>query len=68
MLGVVSTAFKNRYDFPKPTVRQRYQSMGTNLYITGEPGAVTLRGLADGTILVDADRTARRRLWQWYPP
>ena len=68
VLGVVSTAFKNRYDFPKPTVRQRYQSMGTNLYITGELGAVTLRVLADGTILVDADRTARRRLWQWYPP
>ena len=67
-IAVVSTAFRNRYDFPKPVVRRRYQSIGAALYSTGAQGAVTLRLLGGNNIVVDASRTARRRLWQWNPP
>ena len=67
-IAVVSTAFRNRYDLPKPVVRRRYQSIGAALYSTGAQGAVTLRLLGGNNIVVDASRTARRRLWQWNPP
>lgn len=60
---VYSTGFLNRFGFPRPEVRRRYQAIGARELVTAQQGAVTLYFGAQGVRLGDASRSSRRHYW-----
>jgi competence protein ComEC len=60
--AVVSAGYKNRWGFPKPEVRARWERAGANVLVTGESGAVTIELRASG-IAVRAERDVRHHYW-----
>lgn len=66
-LAIATTALGNRFDFPRPEVRRRYQSRGIRFLTTGECGAIRLR-LEHGEVLgINSARRERKRIWRWPP-
>ena len=66
-IAIVSAAFNNRWGFPKPEVRERWQRAGATVLVTGDHGAiqVTLGGERLG---IRAQRAGRKRYWQAESP
>ncbi len=63
-LAVVSAAFGNRWDFPRPAVVARWRGAGAEVLNTAEEGAVFVRICADrGIVAVARERERRRRFW-----
>jgi len=62
-LAIVSAGFGNRWGFPRPEVRQRWEGQGAVMLVTGDHGAIELGFGADG-LEVEAARHSRRRYWQ----
>jgi competence protein ComEC len=62
-LAVVSAGFANRWGFPRPEIRARWQAAGAKVVVTGEVGAVSFR-LGAGPIVVHAERARRKRYWR----
>lgn len=60
--ALVSAAHTNRWGFPRPQVRERWQDGGARLFVTGDDGALTVRLRADG-VEVATERGRRRRYW-----
>jgi competence protein ComEC len=61
--AVVSAGFANRWGFPKPEVRARWEESGAEVVVTGESGAVSIVLGREG-ITVRAERDGRHRYWQ----
>jgi competence protein ComEC len=61
--AIVSAGFANRWGFPRPDVRARWQASGATLVETGVAGAVTVE-LAGGEARVFAERDGRHRYWE----
>jgi competence protein ComEC len=63
-LAIVSAAFQNRWQFPRPRVVARWESAAARVLNTATSGAVHTR-LCAGAGLVDigAERERRRRFW-----
>jgi competence protein ComEC len=62
--AVVSAGYLNRYGFPRPEIRLRYQSVGTELLSTFESGAVTFEFDRPGIPVHPVKmRQAEKRLW-----
>jgi len=61
--AVVSAGFGNRWGFPKPDVRARWQQSGAAVVVTGESGAVTVL-LSRAGVTVRAERDGRHRYWR----
>jgi competence protein ComEC len=61
--AIVSAGFANRWGFPRPEVRARWQSSGALVVETGVAGAVTVE-LAGGEARVFAERDGRHRYWE----
>jgi competence protein ComEC len=59
---IASAAFRNRWNFPRPDVVERWQSAGGRMHSTGESGAVSVRVSAAG-VRVESLRETRRRYW-----
>lgn len=61
--AIVSAGFANRWGFPKPEVRQRWETVGARVIVTGDEGAVGFR-LGAGHIQPHVERAATRRYWR----
>jgi competence protein ComEC len=62
-LAIASAGFENRWRFPRPEVRARWQRSGARVVVTGEAGAVTVV-LGTAEMQVSAERDGRHRYWQ----
>jgi len=65
--ALAAADFGNRWDFPRPVVRDRLARQGSALAVTGELGAVTVRLRAGKPIALDGHRCRARRYWQAAP-
>jgi competence protein ComEC len=62
--AIVSTGYGNRYGFPKPSVVERWRSVGAEVLNTAELGAIELEIGADGSISAPVSyRQLRLRYW-----
>jgi len=61
--ALVSAGYANRWGFPKPEVRARWERAGANVAATGERGAITV-ALGEAGVRVVAERDRRARYWQ----
>ena len=61
--AIVSAGHANRWGFPKPEVRQRWEAAGARVVVTGDSGAVAFR-LGAGSVHLHSDRVASRRYWR----
>ena len=61
-LAVVSAGYANRWGFPRPEIRERWQRSGAALVVTGDAGAVSVE-LGPRGVAVAAEREARHRYW-----
>jgi competence protein ComEC len=61
--AVVSAGFANRWGFPRPEVRARWEQSGAAVVVTGDAGAVTVTIGSEGPV-VRAERERRHRYWQ----
>ena len=57
--ALVSAAHANRWGFPRPDVRQRWEQQGAAVLVTGDSGAITIELDAHGTRRPDRTRPAR---------
>jgi len=64
--ALVSAGYTNRWGFPKPDVRSRWQRSGAKVAVTGESGALTVTLDARGVSLV-AERDRDPHYWQAAP-
>ncbi len=62
-LAIVSAGFANRWGFPRPEVRQRWEQSGAAIVVTGDAGAVSVELGPDGAA-VSTERDGRHRYWQ----
>jgi len=61
-LAIVSAGHNNRWGFPLPEVRERWESAGARLLVTGDSGAVDVR-LDGAGLRVSEARSRRPRYW-----
>lgn len=62
-LALVSAGYANRWGFPKPEVRARWERGGARVAVTGEDGALTV-ALDDAGPVLTAERARRVHYWQ----
>lgn len=62
--AVVSSAYSNQWDFPRPDVRSRWEQSGARVLTTGEGGAYTITLGSSRGIELECWRDRRRRYWQ----
>jgi competence protein ComEC len=61
--AIVSAGFANRWGFPRPEVRARWQSQGATVIVTGDVGAIGVV-LGPAGVRLEAERDRRHRYWQ----
>jgi len=61
--AIVSAGFANRWGFPRPEVRQRWEQSGAVVVVTGDAGAVSVE-LGPERATVSTERDGRHRYWQ----
>ena len=65
-LAIVSAGHNNRWGFPLPEVRERWEAAGAHLLVTADSGAVDVR-FGESGIAVSEARWRRRRYWHADP-
>jgi competence protein ComEC len=65
--AIVSTAFGNRWGFPRAAVVDRWQQVGATVLNTGTSGAISQRICHDGIQSVVENRVAARKYWHHAP-
>ncbi len=60
--AIVSAGYANRWGFPRPEVRARWQDSGAEVVVTGDAGAVSVELRPDG-VAVAVERDGRHRYW-----
>lgn len=65
--AIVSAAHANRWGFPRPEVRQRWEAIGARMIVTGDSGAVGFRLGAEPVRMV-TERSLSRRYWRATAP
>jgi competence protein ComEC len=63
--AVATAGLGNRFGFPKPEIRQRYEAAGARFWSTGECGALRLTLHADGRLEARSARSERTAAWRW---
>jgi competence protein ComEC len=66
-LALVSAGYANRWGFPKPEVRARWERAGARVAVTGDEGALTV-SIGDTGIDLGAQRALRPRYWRASAP
>jgi competence protein ComEC len=66
-LAMVSTAYGNRFGFPKPEVLDRYQRHGARVRSTSDCGALIAVFTRDRPPSMHSARATRDRPWRWSP-
>jgi len=64
-LAVATASLGNRFGFPKPEIRRRYETAGIPFWSTGECGALRIVVHADGRLAADSARLRRPAVWRW---
>lgn len=64
-LAVAPAGLGNRFGFPRPEIRARYEEAGTDFWSTGDCGALRIILRADGSVRVASARRQRPGLWRW---
>jgi competence protein ComEC len=64
--AIVSAGYRNRWGFPVPAVRERWERAGADVYVTGERGAVLVR-IDGASIEIATERMQRPHYWR-VPP
>jgi competence protein ComEC len=62
-IAIASAGFDNRWDFPRPVVRQRWEDSGAIVLVTGDDGAIDLV-LGRDSIDYRSARDDDRRYWR----
>jgi competence protein ComEC len=62
-LAIVSAGYRNRWNFPKPDVVERWQASGAKLVSTIPSGAIEIAVPSNGVLEVRHHRETRRRYW-----
>jgi beta-lactamase superfamily II metal-dependent hydrolase len=65
--ALASAGHGNRWDFPRPTVRDRLTRQGAALVVTGDLGALRVSLRANDPPQVEGFRCHARRYWQTAP-
>jgi competence protein ComEC len=60
--ALVSAGHANRWGFPKPEARKRWEAHGATMIVTGDAGAITV-DLTSSGVHVETERGRRRRYW-----
>ena len=63
-LSLISAGWNHRLSLPKPEVVQRYQSVGSRVFNTGECGHVRIKLDGQGSVIEHVERGGRRRHWR----
>jgi len=64
-IAVATAGLGNRFDFPRASVRSRYELEGTRFWSTGECGALRLLLDRDGSMVASSARRVNKRIWRW---
>jgi competence protein ComEC len=64
-LAVGTASLGNRFGFPRPEIRRRYETAGISFWSTGECGALRIVVHADGGLVADSARLRRPAVWRW---
>jgi competence protein ComEC len=64
-MAIASAGLGNRFGFPRPEVRRRYDDAGSEFWSTGVCGAIRVYWQRDGTVRTESARRNRNRLWRW---
>jgi competence protein ComEC len=64
--AIVSAGYANRWGFPKPDVRERWQRAGATLHVTADRGALAL-SLGARAVTLRAERDRRIHYWRFRP-
>lgn len=64
-VAIATAGLGNRFDFPRPEIRQRYRAQGIRFWSTGECGALSVKLHPDGAIEASSARRQRERIWRW---
>jgi competence protein ComEC len=64
-VAIATASLGNRFNFPRPEIRLRYEARGTKFWSTGDCGALRLVLLPDGGREASSARRQRNRIWRW---
>jgi competence protein ComEC len=64
-LAVVTASLGNRFGFPRPEIRERYEKAGVPFWSTGECGALRIVLNSDGSLRATSARLQRPAVWRW---
>jgi competence protein ComEC len=64
-IAIATASLGNRFDFPRATVRDAYESRGAQFWSTGECGAIRLRLLSGGRVVARSARRERQKVWRY---
>jgi competence protein ComEC len=63
--AVATAGLGNRFGFPRPEIRRRYEIRGTQFWSTGECGALRLVLRPGESLRATSARRVRDRIWRW---
>jgi len=63
--AIATAGLGNRFGFPRPEIRQRYERAGARFFSTGDCGALRFVLFADGRIEAHSARRGRPAPWRW---
>jgi competence protein ComEC len=64
-IAIATASLGNRFGFPRPDIRERYESAGVQFWSTGDCGALRLVLQPDGKVKAASARRKRNRVWRW---
>ena len=65
VVAIATASLGNRFNFPRPEIRRRYEAQGTKFWSTGDCGALRLVLFPDGDLKSSSARRERKRIWRW---
>jgi competence protein ComEC len=66
-IALFAVGYKNRFNFPKKAILERYQQRGIKTYSSAEDGALSVFFLEGVRPHVSSYREVSRRYWHWKP-
>jgi competence protein ComEC len=64
-IAIATASLGNRFGFPRPEIRERYESAGVQFWSTGDCGALRVLLHPDGSVQATSARRKRNRVWRW---
>jgi competence protein ComEC len=64
-IAIATASLGNRFDFPRPEIRRRYEENGALFWSTGDCGALKVVLDPDGSMHTTSARRQRNRMWRW---